>query len=393
MNIESIQFADRFNGISGSAIREIFKLLAVPGMISFAGGNPSPDSLPGEKVGEIANALLQEKGKILLQYGATEGYAPLKESLVSYLKDRFSITCEAAEILPVTGSTQAMDLLCKALLNPGDKVVIENPTFLGNMQCLNLYQANLIPVDSDENGIDVDKLEEVFKTEHPKMLYIIPTFQNPTGRTLSLERRKRIAALAAQYGVVVAEDDPYRDLRYTGTELPSIKSFDTEGWVAFMGSFSKVISPGLRVGYLVAHPSILRKCTIGKQSTDVHTALVNQAVVDHYLRNDLLMPHVETIRKAYGEKSETMLNMLSKCGGVARYTKPEGGLFIFCELDEGRDATSLLTKAVEKGVAYVPGTHFYAHGEHHNTFRLNFSMPSVEQIKIGMEKLNDVFTK
>lgn len=393
MNIDSIRFADRFNGISGSAIREIFKLLAVPGMISFAGGNPSPDFLPGEKVGEIANALLQEKGKILLQYGATEGYAPLKESLVSYLKDRFSFTCTAEEILPVTGSTQAMDLLCKALLNPGDKVVIENPTFLGNMQCLNLYQANLIPVDSDDDGIDVDKLEEVFKTEHPKMLYIIPTFQNPTGRTLSLERRKRIAALASEYGVVVAEDDPYRDLRYTGQELPSIKSFDQEGWVAFMGSFSKVISPGLRVGYLVAHPSILRKCTIGKQSSDVHTALVNQAVVDHYLRNDLLTPHVETIRKAYGEKAETMLNMLSKCGGVARYTKPEGGLFIFCELEEGRNATELLKKAVEKGVAYVPGTHFYACGGHDNTFRLNFSMPSVEQIKTGMEKLNDVFSK
>jgi len=393
MNINSLQFADRFNGISGSAIREIFKLLAVPGMISFAGGNPSPDSLPGEKVGEIANALLQEKGKILLQYGATEGYAPLKESLVSYLKDRFSITCEASEILPVTGSTQAMDLLCKALLNPGDKVVVENPTFLGNMQCLNLYQANLIPVDSDDDGIAVDKLEEVFKKEHPKMLYIIPTFQNPTGRTLSLERRKRIAALACEYGVVVAEDDPYRDLRYTGAELPSIKSFDQEGWVAFMGSFSKVISPGLRVGYLVAHPSILRKCTIGKQSTDVHTALVNQAVVDHYLRNDLLMPHVENIRKAYGEKAETMLSMLSKCGGVARYTKPEGGLFIFCELEEGRNATELLKKAVEKGVAYVPGTHFYAYGGHDHTFRLNFSMPSVEQIKIGMEKLNDVFAK
>ncbi|MBR2055025.1 MAG: PLP-dependent aminotransferase family protein, partial [Clostridia bacterium] len=381
MNIDSIRFADRFNGISGSAIREIFKLLAVPGMISFAGGNPSPDFLPGEKVGEIANALLQEKGKILLQYGATEGYAPLKESLVSYLKDRFSFTCTAEEILPVTGSTQAMDLLCKALLNPGDKVVVESPTFLGNMQCLNLYQANLIPVDSDDEGIDVDKLEEVFKNERPKLLYIIPTFQNPTGRTLSLERRKRIAALASQYGVVVAEDDPYRDLRYTGQELPSIKSFDTEGWVAFMGSFSKVISPGLRVGYLVAHPSILRKCTIGKQSTDVHTALVNQAVVDHYLRNNLLMPHVETIRKAYGEKAETMLNMLSKCGGVARYTKPEGGLFIFCELEEGRNATELLKKAVEKGVAYVPGTHFYAYGEHDNTCRLNFSMPSVEQIK------------
>lgn len=393
MNIDSLHFADRFSGISGSAIREIFKLLAVPGMISFAGGNPSPDSLPGEAVGQIVDHLLQEKGKVLLQYGATEGYMPLLESLVPYLKDRFSIDCKENEILPVTGSTQAMDLLCKALLNPGDKVVIENPTFLGNMQCLKLYQANLLPVDSDENGIDVDQLETVFKHQHPKMLYIIPTFQNPTGRTLSLERRKRIAALAAEYGVVVAEDDPYRDLRYTGEPLPSIKSFDTEGWVAFMGSFSKVISPGIRVGFLAAHPTLLRKCTIGKQSTDVHTALPNQAVVDYYLRNNLLRPHVQEICKAYREKMETMLKMLSKCGGVARYTKPEGGLFIFCELNEGKNATELLNDAVKHGVAYVPGTHFFAYGDHHNTFRLNFSMPSVEQICAGMEKLNQVFTK
>jgi len=393
MNIDTMQFADRFNGISGSAIREIFKLLAVPGMISFAGGNPSPDSLPDVQAAELAKELLLANGKNLLQYGATEGYAPLRESLVPYLKDRFSITCAQDEVLPVTGSTQAMDLLCKALINPGDKVVVENPTFLGNMQCIKLYQAQLIPVDSDDDGIDVNALEEVFKKEHPKMLYIIPTFQNPTGRTLSLERRKKVALLAAQYGVVVAEDDPYRDLRYAGEELPSIKSFDTEGWVAFMGSFSKVISPGLRVGYLAANPALLRKCTIGKQSSDVHTANLNQAIVDAYLRRGLLMPHVESICKAYGEKMNTMLGLLAKCGGVARYTKPEGGLFIFAELEEGRNALDLLKKAVEKKVAYVPGTHFYAGGGHENTFRLNFSMPTVEQIRQGMASLHEVFSE
>ena len=393
MTIDTLQFADRFNGISGSAIREIFKLLAVPGMISFAGGNPSPDSLPDQQAAELARELLLANGKNLLQYGATEGYAPLRESLIPYLKDRFSFSCQENEILPVTGSTQAMDLLCKALINPGDKVVVENPTFLGNMQCLNLYQAHLIPVDSDDDGIKVDELEEVFKKEHPKMLYIIPTFQNPTGRTLSLERRKKVAELAAQYGVVVAEDDPYRDLRYAGKELPSIKSFDTEGWVAFMGSFSKVISPGLRVGFLCANATLLRKCTIGKQSSDVHTANLNQAIVDAYLRRDLLMPHVESICKAYGEKMETMLELLSKCSGVARYTKPEGGLFIFCELEEGRNALELLKKAVDKKVAYVPGTHFYADGGHDNTFRLNFSMPTVDQIKAGMAALNEVFSQ
>ena len=362
-------------------------------MISFAGGNPSLSALPDEQCAELARELLLDKGKILLQYGATEGYAPLRESLVPYLKDRFSFDCKADEILPVTGSTQAMDLLCKALIDPGDKVVVENPTFLGNMQAIRLYQAELVPVDSDDDGIKVDELEEVFKKEHPKMLYIIPTFQNPTGRTLSLERRKKIAALASQYGVVVAEDDPYRDLRYTGRELPSIKSFDSEGWVAFMGSFSKVISPGLRVGFLAANPALLRKCVIGKQSSDVHTANLSQAIVDAYLRRNLLMPHVEEICKSYAQQMNTMLGLLAKCGGVARYTKPEGGLFIFAELNEGMNALNLLMKCVDKGVAYVPGTHFYPGGGHENTFRLNFSMCTVEQIEKGMELMNEVFSE
>ena len=393
MDIQNLKFASRFNGISGSAIREIFKLLAVPGMISFAGGNPSLSALPDEQCAELAKELLLDKGKVLLQYGATEGCAPLRESLVPYLKDRFSFDCAADEILPVTGSTQAMDLLCKALIDPGDKVVVENPTFLGNMQAIRLYQAQLVPVDSDDDGIKVDELEEVFKKEHPKMLYIIPTFQNPTGRTLSLERRKKIAALASQYGVVVAEDDPYRDLRYAGDELPSIKSFDTEGWVAFMGSFSKVISPGLRVGFLAANPALLRKCIIGKQSSDVHTANLNQAIVDAYLRRNLLMPHVEEICKSYAQQMNTMLGLLDKCGGVARYTRPQGGLFIFAELNEGMNAVDLLKKCVDKGVAYVPGTYFYPQGGHENTFRLNFSMSTIEQIEKGMGLLNEVFTE
>ena len=392
MDNQMIQFAHRFDGISGSAIREIFKLLAVPGMISFAGGNPAASALPDETCAELAKELLLEKGKTLLQYGATEGYKPLRESLVPYVKDRFSFDCEPDEILPIAGSTQAMDLLCKALIDPGDKIVVENPTFLGNMQCMKLYQAQLLPVDSDEDGLKVDELEEVFRREHPKMLYVIPTFQNPTGRTLSLERRKKIAELAAQYGVVVAEDDPYRDLRYAGVELPSIKSFDTEGWVAFMGSFSKVISPGLRVGFLCAKPNLLRKCIIGKQSTDVHTANLNQAIVDAYLRRGMLMPHVERICVSYAEQMNTMLGLLAKCGGVARYTRPQGGLFIFAELNEGMNAVDLLKMCVDQGVAYVPGTYFYPQGGHENALRLNFSMCSVEQIKLGMEKLNDVFT-
>lgn len=392
MDISELKFASRYNGISGSAIREIFKMLAVPGMISFAGGNPSPDALPYRDAAKLAEELLLEKGKVLLQYGATEGYAPLRESLAPYITAHFGFEITPDRILPTTGSTQGMDLLCKAMIDPGDKICIEDPTFLGNMQCMKLYQAELVPVPSDELGMDTDALEDIFRTQHPKMLYVIPTFQNPTGKTLPLERRKKIAELAEKYGVLVAEDDPYRDLRYSGTPLPSIKSFDKAGWVAFMGSFSKVISPGLRVGYLCAEPALLRKCTIGKQSTDVHTGLLNQAVVDAFIRRDMLDKHVEEICVGYRAQMETMLSLLGQCSGIASYTKPEGGLFIWAELKEGMNALELLKKAIEQKVAYVPGTHFFANGGHENTLRLNFSMSSVDEIKTGMAVLKNILS-
>ena len=391
MRPEDIRFASRFDGISGSAIREIFKLLAVPGMISFAGGNPSPDSLPGETCGKLAEELLREKGRVLLQYGATEGYAPLRESLTGYIRESFGVEAAQETILPTTGSTQGMDLLCKALIDPGDAVIIEDPTFLGNMQCMKLYQARLVPVPSDEDGMDTDALEEAIRREHPKMIYVIPTFQNPTGRTLSLERRKRVAELAEKYGVVVAEDDPYRDLRYTGNALPSVKSFDRAGMLALLGSFSKVISPGLRVGFMNADPLILRKCTIGKQSSDVHTALLNQAIVDRYLRDGLLKPHVKEICDMYRRQLNAMMDCLKTLSGVEEYTRPEGGLFVFARLREGMNAAELLLRCVERKAAYVPGTHFYANGGHENTFRLNFSMSTVDEIRRGMAVLDEVF--
>ncbi|MBQ8536360.1 MAG: PLP-dependent aminotransferase family protein [Clostridia bacterium] len=390
MALEQLTFAKRFDGISGSAIREIFKLLAQPGMISFAGGNPAMSALPDGDVSLLAQEALAENGKAILQYGATEGYGPLLESLPAYLSEQLGITVDRSQILPTTGSTQAMDLMCKALIDPGDVILVEDPTFLGNMQCMRLYQAKLVPVPSDENGILLDKLEEAVKTYHPKMLYIIPTFQNPTGRTLALERRKPIADMAAKYGFIVAEDDPYRDLRYTGSPLPAIKSFDTTGHVVFMGSFSKIISPGLRVGCLVADPLILRKCTIGKQSSDVHTANLNQAVVDKYLRKGLLPGHIQEICKSYSDQMNAMLDELKAFPEGTTSTCPEGGLFIWVTLPEGMDALKLLTKCVEKGVAYVPGTHFFADGGHENTLRLNFSMCDVETIRRGMKILKTV---
>ena len=385
MTLDSLSYAARFDNVSGSAIREIFKLIAQPGMISFAGGNPSLSALPDQKVAELASQVLAKDGKAILQYGATEGYSPLRESLTEYIREHLGFTAQA--VLPVTGSTQAMDLLCKALINPGDRIIVEDPSFLGNLQCMRLYEAELVPVRSDSEGIDPDDLEDLIRKTSPKMIYTIPTFQNPTGKTIGLERRKRIAELAGQYGVVVAEDDPYRDLRYRGNALPPIKSFDKDGWVVFLGSFSKVISPGLRVGYIAGDAGIIRKCTIGKQSSDVHTANLNQAIVDQYLRQNILPDHIRRISAEYAKQCDRMLSHLAEFPAEVKYTRPEGGLFIWAELPEGMDAKELLNRAIERHVAFVPGTHFYAGGGHENTFRLNFSGSTLEQIDEGMETL------
>lgn len=391
MELDAIRYAHRFDNVSGSAIREIFKLIAKPGMISFAGGNPAKSALPDEVCARIAKEVLNRDGKAILQYGATEGYPPLLESLRTYAED--AIGCRLDAVLPVTGSTQAMDLLCKALIDPGDVILVENPTFLGNMQCMRLYQANLVPVESDEGGIILSKLEEAIVRHHPKMLYVIPTFQNPTGRTLAADRRQPIAELAAKYGVVVAEDDPYRDLRYSGTPLPSIKSYDKDGWVVFLGSFSKIISPGLRVGYMAGDHRILRKCTVGKQSADVHTSNLTQAIVDAFLRQTLLPEHIRTICASYKEQLDATLEELATFPEGTRYTRPEGGLFIWVELPEHLNALDMLNACVEQGVAYVPGTHFFADGGHHNTLRLNFSNATVEQIHKGMTVIREVIAE
>ena len=388
MNLESLTFARRFDGVSGSAIREIFKMIAKPGMISFAGGNPALSALPDETVARIAREVLEQDGKRILQYGATEGYPPFLESLMAYVKAQLG--CDIPAVLPVTGSTQAMDLLCKALINPGDVILVENPSFLGNLQCMHLYEAQLVPVESDEHGLIPEKVEEAMERYHPKMLYVIPTFQNPTGKTLALERRRPIAELAAKYGVVVAEDDPYRDLRYAGEALPSIKSFDREGWVVFLGSFSKIISPGLRIGFMAGDPRILRKCTIGKQSSDVHTANLNQAIVDRFLRENLLPAHIASICGSYREQLGAMLEELRAFPEGTRYTRPEGGLFVWVELPSGIDAKELLEQAVARHVAYVPGTHFYCDGGHENTLRLNFSNSTIPQIHEGMTVLREL---
>lgn len=388
---ENIRFAERFDGISGSAIRAILKMIVRPGMISFGGGNPSADALEEETLAQIAADVLRRDGKTILQYGATDGYSPFKVQAAQWLASA-GISATPDALLPVTGSTQGIDLLAKALINPGDTILVESPTFLGSLQAFALYQANLVPVPTDEDGIILDELERLITLHHPKMLYVIPTFQNPTGRTLALHRRKPIAEMAARYGVVVLEDDPYRDLRYQSAALPAIKSFDTEGWVVYMASFSKLISPGLRVGVALCAQPLLAKMIFGKQANDLHTSNLTQAIVGEYLQRGLMQTHLSSICDAYRRRMERMVAHLDTFPDI-RFTHPEGGLFLWAQLPEHVDTLALLQNAVDRGVAYVPGTHFYCTpGTHKNTLRLNFSNSSLEQIDKGMTILRDVIT-
>lgn len=393
MKFTQENFANHMRNINGSAIREIFKLLAKPGMISFAGGNPSNSALEPEIIAQLSTEVLEKHGSTLLQYGATDGFAPFRESAATFLNTE-GVNCTSETLLPVQGGSQAFDLLLKALINPGDVILCESPTFLGAIQAMTIYGAKLVPMPMDEDGVIIAEVEALVKQYRPKLMYIIPSFQNPTGRTLALERRRALAALAAQYGFVIAEDDPYRDLRYAGEELPSIASFDEEGWVVYMSSFSKYISPGLRVGVAAVPDSrLLRKMVIGKQSADVHSPLLTQAIVSIYLEKGLLPAHLERICGEYRAQLQAMLEGFQYFPTGTLHTRPQGGLFVWAELPEGADALALLQRAVEKNVAFVPGTHFYPEGGHKNTLRLNFSMQSEENIREGMRRLGEALNE
>ena len=393
MEFTQEMFAKHMRPITGSAIREIFKLLAKPGMISFAGGNPSNTALEPEVVSDLAREALAKYGTSLLQYGATDGFNPFRESAAEFLRGS-SVNCEAKDILPVQGGTQAFDVLLKALIDPGDVVLCESPTFLGAIQAMREYNAKLVPMPTDHEGVIVEAAEELIQRHHPKLMYVIPTFQNPTGITLSLERRKALAALASKYGVVIAEDDPYRDLRYSGDALPSIQSFDQEGWVVYMSSFSKYVAPGLRVGAAaIRNPLLRRKMVIGKQSADTHSPLLTQAIVDAYLRKGLMPAHLARICGDYKVQLDAMLDGFKHFPEGTVHTVPQGGLFVWAALPEGMDAMKVFKAAVENNVAFVPGTHFYTEGGHMNTLRLNFSMSDIPTINAGMERLGRVIRK
>lgn len=387
-----MEFAKRLDNVTGSAIRAIFALLGQPGMISFAGGNPAPESFPAEDIAQIAAELIRDNGCCILQYGGTPGIAKLKETVLQMAAQR-GIKAGPEEVIITSGSTQGIGLAAKTLCNPGDVILTESPTFLGALQTFLTYEADVVGVDMDEDGMIVDALEEKILKHRPRFVYTIPTFQNPSGRTMPESRRKKLLDICAKHDVLVLEDDPYCDLRYSGEPVPPIKSFDESGHVIYLLSFSKIISPGLRVGAAIADKRIIEKYNICKQGEDLHTANLSQEIVEAYMKSGKVEAHIESICAVYREKRDAMLSKLAAFPKGVSYTKPDGGLFIWANLPEGVNALDVFKQSVDAGVAFVPGTHFYPEGGHENTFRLNFSMASLEQIDKGMDILKNVIEK
>ncbi|MEO5661050.1 MAG: PLP-dependent aminotransferase family protein [Polaromonas sp.] len=392
-----LQFADRLNNVETSAIRELFKLLGKPGIISFAGGFPDPAMFDVDGIREAVNAALTVEPGAALQYGATEGYQPLREQLAAFMASKGCQAVAAENLIVTTGSQQALDLLGKTLISPGDKVIVEGPTFLATIQCFRLYGAELISAPIDANGVQTDRLEQLIAEHKPKFVYLIPTFGNPSGVMLSLERRKRVLALAVKYQTLIVEDDPYGDLYFNDAPPPSLLALSHEvpgsrELLAHCGSLSKVLSPGLRIGWMIAPPALLANATMCKQFSDAHTSTFAQATAAHYLKAGRMPATLAHVRKVYAERALAMGNALRKeLGDAIEFVQPQGGLFVWARLTGAdgkvKDGAELARRAIEKGVAFVPGAPFYASNPDGATLRLSFATADVAKIEEGIGRL------
>ena len=391
-----LQFASRLNNIQASAIRDLFKLLGKPGIISFAGGFPDPAMFDVEGIQEASKQSLLEDPGAALQYGATEGFGPLREALASFMGTK-GVTVAATELMVTTGSQQALDLLGKTMISPGDKVIVEGPTFLATIQCFRLYGAELISAPCDGNGVKTDELEQLIAQHKPKFVYLIPTFGNPSGALLSLERRKKVLALAVKYNTLMVEDDPYGDLYFNEPPPPSLLALSSSvpgsrDLIAYCGSLSKVLSPGLRVGWMIAQPELLAKAAMCKQFSDAHTSTFAQATAAQYLKAGRMAATLNNVRRVYAERAKAMGQALTReLGDAVEFTQPQGGLFFWARLTgnagQVTDASELAKRAIDQGVAFVPGAPFYATHPDTATFRLSFATADIGKIQEGVVRL------
>ncbi len=390
------RYAHRMQKMGSSVIRELLKFTEQPDIISFAGGLPAPDVFPLKEFQQACNYVLEHEGGHALQYGTTEGYRPLREMIARHTA-RYAVEVTADNILITSGSQQALDFLGRLFINRGDYIVVESPTYLGALQAWNAYGAQYIPVRADENGMIVDELEAALRIG-PKFIYVLPNFQNPSGSTLSLERRKQLVELADKYGVPIVEDDPYGQLRYEGDHIPSVVSLDSEfrgpnggfysGNVIYLSTFSKLLAPGLRLAWIIAPPEVIRKLVMTKQAADLHTATFNQHVAYEVAKGGFLDEHVKTIRATYKERRDVMFEMMEEMFPTeVTWSRPQGGMFLWGILPQDMDAAEVLKVAIDRKVAFVPGEAFHPRGGGKNTMRINFSYSSPDTIREGITRL------
>ena len=392
-----LQFADRLNNVETSAIRELFKLLGKPGIISFAGGFPDSALFDVEGIRAASNAALDQEPGAALQYGATEGYQPLREQLSQFMASKGAQDVAPESLIVTTGSQQALDLLGKTLISPGDKVIVEGPTFLATIQCFRLYGAELISAPIDAHGVKTDELEKLIAEHKPKFVYLIPTFGNPSGATLSLERRKQVLEMAVRHQTLVVEDDPYGDLYFGEAPPPSLLALSAQvpgsrELLAHCGSLSKVLSPGLRVGWMIAPPELLAKATMCKQFSDAHTSTLAQATAAQYLQAGRMPATLAKVRAVYAERAQVMGDALrQELGDAIAFVQPQGGLFVWARLTgvggKVQDGNVFAKRAIDQGVAFVPGTPFFCAQPDNATLRLSFATVGVDKIREGVQRL------
>ena len=393
----SIPFAQRLNQVETSAIRELFKLLGKPGIISFAGGFPDSAMFDVDGIREACDRALTEEPGSALQYGATEGYPQLREQLAQFMAAKGAAGIAPEGLIVTTGSQQALDLVGKTLIDPGDKVIVEGPTFLATIQCFRLYGADLVNAPIDGNGVQTDRLEQLIIEHKPKLVYLIPTFGNPSGALLSLERRKRVLELAVKYQTVIVEDDPYGDLYFGEAPPPSLLALSSQvpgsrELLVHCGSLSKVLSPGLRVGWMIAPPELLARATMCKQFSDAHTSTFAQATAAQYLKAGRMPATLARVRSVYAERAAAMGDALrTELGGAIEFVRPSGGLFIWARLTGAggkmANGNDFAKKAIEQGVAFVPGAPFFCANPDTATLRLSFATADVGKIREGVARL------
>ncbi len=387
-----VNFANRMDNIKASDVRELLKLTARPEIISFAGGLPAPELFPVADLKTAMDAVMDENGTAALQYGVTEGPRHLREQIAARLADKNNIHTDPDHLILTAGSQQGLDFIGKLFLNPGDVVVLESPSYLGAINAFKQYEPNFVEVPTDDGGMIIEELDRVLATtENVKLIYVIPDFQNPSGRTMPLERRKQFMEVISKYEIPTIEDNPYGDLRFKGEFLPALRSMDEKDLIIYFGTFSKILSPGFRMGWINAREEIIEKVNLIMQASALQTPTINALVISKYLDMFDIDEHVEKIRAVYKRRAQLMIDtMRAEFPPQVKFTDPDGGLFTWVELPEGIDTRELAPKAMAQNVAYVPGSGFYPSGNTKNCMRLNYSNATDERIVEGIKRLGKV---